>query len=150
KGRGRDSRTLVRARHRANSRAKRLQFAQAGRSVPARAGRIGRTDKAPPFRHWLRTARNSFRDRPPSRRADKAFRPIAASLLFRYEEHGRKRWKHKAYLGEQAPLKRLHAATVADVAAAVGCRVGVEDFAPMTQERHADVVVAINLRRKIN
>src|SRR3974390_97029 len=71
-------------------------------------------------------------------------------LDLRNEKEGGKGWDNNMQLRAVAGRKRGDRSGVPHVAAAVDGRIGVEDFAPVADERHADVIIMPPLRREIH
>src|SRR3954451_13887778 len=69
---------------------------------------------------------------------------------FRTEIDGSKRWKDKMQLGAFGCHNSGHKPCVPCVAAAIVSSVGVQRFAPLAGERHADAVVAPDLGREVD
>src|SRR5215212_1141695 len=69
---------------------------------------------------------------------------------FRNEIDGSKRWKDKMQLRAFGCHNSGHKPCVPCVAAAIMSSVGVEHFAPLACERHADAVVASDLGREVD
>src|SRR5437763_10841971 len=57
---------------------------------------------------------------------------------------------NKIDLGNHTLVQRPYRTAVPDIAAAVGCRIGIENLAPRAGERHLDAIVAINFGREID
>src|SRR3954447_1158014 len=76
--------------------------------------------------------------------------PESRMLLLWDEKNCSQRWNCKTDLGNGAFVQCFHGPGVPDIAAAVNGGVGVEHFPPYPGERHADAIVAIDLRREIH
>src|SRR5262245_44700416 len=68
----------------------------------------------------------------------------------RNEKDGSKGWDNNAKLRAVTRHNGGYRPGVPDIAAAIRCGIGVEDFAPLAGERHAHAVVVQHLRREIH
>src|SRR5262245_5681307 len=71
-------------------------------------------------------------------------------LDLRNEKDGSKGWDNNVKLRTVTRHNGGYRPGVPDIASAIRCGIGVEDFAPLAGERHAHAVVVQHLRREIH
>src|ERR1700756_458883 len=70
-------------------------------------------------------------------------------LAFRGQEYRGQRRDGEIELARW-PIRRLNAADIADIGAAIMGGIGIEYFTPFAAKRHPDAVIVINIRREID
>src|SRR5438128_1295092 len=68
----------------------------------------------------------------------------------RNEKYGSKGWDNNAKLRTVTRHNGGYRPGVSHIASAVGCGIGIEDFAPLAGERHAHTIVVQHLWREIH